>query len=243
MELSDRVVLITGGAKRIGRAIALRLARAGCNIAIHYRRSRADAEATVAGCRALGVDADLLAADLANAAQTATLVPWVTRRFGRLDILINNASEFPRMALDDFDAAVWDRVMHVNATAPMILAHAAAPELRRRRGRIVNLCDASTARPWTSHLAYSASKAALECVTKMLARTLAPDVNVVGVAPGVADWPDDYGADVRAKLTTRIPLQRAGTPDDIAAMVHFLLADGDFVTGSIIPVDGGRGIA
>lgn len=243
MELTDRVVLITGGARRIGRAIALRLARAGCHIAIHYRRSDSDSAATVAQCRAHGVDADRFPADLGDPGQTAQLVAGVIARFRRLDVLINNASEFPRMTLDEFEPAAWDRVMHVNVTAPMILAHAASNELRQRRGRIINMCDAASARPWTSHLAYSASKAALECATKMLARALAPDVNVVGIAPGVADWPDDYGAELRAQLTARIPLQRAGTPDDVAALVHFLLVDGDFVTGSIIPIDGGRNIA
>lgn len=243
MELRQRVVLITGAARRIGRATALRLARAGCDIAVHFGRSREDADETVRLCRSAGVRAEALPADLASLAEAAALPARVVERFGRLDVLINNAAVFEPMSLDQFDAAAWERTLRINLTAPMVVTHAARDALRAARGRVVNLCDAATGRAWSDHLAYATSKGALETLTRALARALAPDVNVVGIAPGVADWPPHYDAETRDRLTRRIPLQRAGTPDDVAAAIHFLLSEGDYVTGTILPVDGGRHLA
>jgi NAD(P)-dependent dehydrogenase (short-subunit alcohol dehydrogenase family) len=240
MELEGRVALVTGAARRVGRAIALRLAQAGCHVAVHYGRSEADARATEAQCRALGVDAEALPADLGDPAAAAHLVAAVQRRFARLDVLVNNASVFGRMTLASFDVARWEQTLRVNLTAPLVLAHAARAALEEAGGRIVNLCDAQTARPWPDHLAYSVSKGALETLTRVLARALAPRVNVVGIAPGVAAWPEHYDAATRARLTAKIPLQRAGSPEDIAAAVHFVLSAGDYITGAILPVDGGR---
>lgn len=240
MDLQDRVALITGGARRVGAAMARRLAGAGCHIALHYGRSQTDAEATAAACRAAGVQVATFAVDLTDTEATRALVPTVCEHFGRLDVLINNASTFERMTLDDFTLADWEHTLRVNLTAPMVLAHAAREELRRRGGRIINLCDVSTQRPWPDHLAYMVSKGGLDTLTRVLARALAPEVNVVGIAPGVAAWPPDYDQATRDRLTARIPLRRAGTPEDIAAAVHFVLTAGDYVTGTIIPVDGGR---
>jgi pteridine reductase len=243
MELRDRVALVTGGARRVGRAIALRLARAGCHVAVHYRSSDAAARETVREIEALGVRASGVAADLGDTDAAAQLVPRVIAELGRLDVLVNNASVFERMDIDAFNLADWERTLRVNLTAPMVLADAAADELRRRGGRIVNLCDVSTGHPWPGHLAYMVSKGGLDLLTRVLARALAPEVNVVGVAPGVAAWPDDYDAETRARLARRIPLKRAGACEDIAAAVHYLLRDGDYVTGTILPVDGGRHLA
>jgi len=242
MELSNRVVLVTGAARRIGRAIAVRLARDGARLAVHYRTSAAAAEETAAQCRAAGGAAETFAADLADPAAARDLVQRVLAWQGRLDVLVNNASVFEPQTLGDFDLAEWERTLRINVTAPMVLAHAAQAALRTARGRIINLCDVATGQLWPDHLAYIVSKGALETLTRVLARALAPEVNVVGVAPGVAAWPDRYGADVRARLTARIPLQRAGTPADIAAAVHFLIRDGDYITGAILPVDGGRAL-
>lgn len=239
MNLHNRVALVTGGARRVGRAISLGLARAGADVALHYRSSAQDAHETASQCRALGVAADVFLADLADPAACESLVARVIERFGRLDVLVNNASEFEPMSLDDFRIVDWERTLRVNLTAPVVLAHAARAQLRANRGRIVNLCDTLTARPPGSHLAYIASKGALDTVTRALARDLAPEVNVVGVAPGVADWPPDYSAELRRRITDRIPLRRAGTPDDIAAAVVYLVTAGDYVTGAILAVDGG----
>ena len=240
MNLAGRVVLVTGGARRVGRAIALRLARAGCCLAVHYRGSESAAEEVAATCRAAGVAAATFRADFENAAQTRELVPRVLERFGRLDVLINNASAFERMDVDAFDLGAWERTLRVNLTAPMQLVHAAREALRAAGGRVVNLTDVSTLRPWPDHLAYMAAKGALETLTRALARGLAPAVNVVGIAPGVAAWPEEYDEQTRARLLQRVPLGRAGSGADIAAVVHFVLAEGDYLTGAVIPVDGGR---
>ncbi len=242
MDLRDRVALVTGGARRVGRAIALRLARSGCHVAVHFHTSAAEADATAAECRAAGVRAEAFRADLADAGATAGLVPAVLERLGRLDVLVNNASVFDPMRLDDFSPADWERALRVNLTAPAVLVHAAREALRRARGRVVNLCDASTSHPWPDHLAYAVSKGGLVTLTQVLARALAPNVNVVGVAPGVAEWPPGYDAALRERILARVPLRRAGTPEDIAAAVHFLLAEGDYITGVVLPVDGGRQI-
>lgn len=242
MELRERVVLVTGAARRVGRAIAERLATAGCHVAVHYHRSADAALEVVAACRAQGVLAEAFEADLATVSGPEDLVGTVLARFQRLDVLVNNASSFEKMTLDEFRWDAWERTMRVNLTAPMALAFAARAALRAAQGRIVNLCDVATQRPWPDYLAYIVSKGGLDTLTQVLARSFAPEVNVVGVAPGVAEWPEHYDEALRARLLRRVPLGRAGSPADIAAAVHFLLADGDYITGAILPVDGGRHI-
>ena len=243
MELAGRVVLVTGAGRRVGRAIALRLVAAGGQVAVHFHESADDAAETVERCRAAGGRAELFRADLEDPAATTGLVRGVLARFGRLDVLVNNASVFGSMTLEQFAISEWERTLRINLTAPLVLAHAARDALREARGRIVNLCDAATLHPGPGHLAYMVSKGALETLTKVLARAMAPEVNVVGIAPGVAAWPEHYDAATRARLTAQIPLQRAGTPDDIAAAVHYAVRDGDYLTGVILPVDGGRHLA
>ena len=243
MVLFERVALITGAARRVGRAIALRLAEAGCAVAVHYRSLAQDAADTVASCRLAGVTAEAFQADLAEDGAPASLVRQIEARFGRLDIIVNNASVFEPMSLDDFDPIRWEQTLRLNLTAPLLLVHAARASLQKARGRVVNLCDVATQHPWPEHLAYIVSKGALETLTRVLARALAPDVNVIGVAPGVAAWPDHYDQALRDRLTQSIPLARAGSPDDIAAAVHFLLREGDYITGTIVTVDGGRSLA
>lgn len=240
MNLAGRVALITGAGRRVGRAIALRLAQSGMHVAVHYATSRDEALQTAIDCRALAVSAEALAADLSDPAAAPRLVQETLTHFGRLDVLVNNASVFERMTMDDFSLQAWQHTLQVNLTAPLQLAHAACPELRRNQGRIVNLCDVAVWRPWPDHLAYITSKGALETLTRVLARALAPQVNVVGVAPGVAAWPDSYDESTRRRLTARIPLRRPGAAEDIAAAVEFVLRSGDYITGAIIPVDGGR---
>jgi NAD(P)-dependent dehydrogenase (short-subunit alcohol dehydrogenase family) len=243
MELEGRVALVTGAARRVGAAIAQRLAAAGCHVAVHYRHSEAEAAATADACRRQGVRAELFRADLADPAAVAALVTDVLARFGRLDVLVNNASVFERMTLADFDLGAWERTLRINLTAPLVLVHAARAALVQAAGRVVNMCDAATGQPWPEHLAYMVSKGALETLTRVLARSLAPQVNVVGIAPGIAAWPADYDADTRQRLVRKVPLQRAGSPDDIAAAVHFFLSAGDYITGAVLPVDGGRHLA
>jgi NAD(P)-dependent dehydrogenase (short-subunit alcohol dehydrogenase family) len=243
MQLRERVALVTGGARRVGRAIALRLADAGCHVAVHYHTSAGEAEQTAVDCRSRGVRAIVIATDLADAAATVALPATVVRQLGRLDVLINNASVFERASIEQFSLAAWERTFRVNLTAPMLLIDACRAELVRNHGAIVNLCDAATSRPAAAYTAYHVTKAGLETLTKLLARALAPAVRVVGVAPGVAEWPPNFDAGLRERLTARIPLGRPGTPEEVAALVHFLLADGDYITGEIVRIDGGWHVA
>lgn len=242
MNLEGRVVLVTGAARRVGRAIALRLAQSGCQLAVHYRTAAPEAAQTADQCRTCGVRAEVFQADLNDPAAAARLIHDVLARFERLDVLVNNAAVFERMDIADFELEAWERTLRVNLTAPMALTHAAHQALLHARGTVVNISDASVGRPWPDHLAYSVSKGALDTLTRLLARALAPQVNVVGIAPGVAAWPDDYDQLTRQRLTAKIPLQRAGSPEDIAAAVQFVLSAGDYISGTIIPVDGGRSV-
>lgn len=243
MRLEGRVALVTGGARRVGAAIVRRLAANGMRVAIHCNQSRDAADELCEQLNSAGVMARVVICDLDDSLATSRLAGEVVSTFGRLDVLINNASIFESMKIEDFTIDAWERTLRINLTAPMILTHAAATELRRNAGRVINLLDAACDRPWPTHLAYCVSKGALQTLTRALARALAPEVNVVGLAPGVADWPDDYGPELRAKLTNKIPLKRAGSPEDIAAAVHFLLSEGDYISGVTLPIDGGRSIA
>jgi pteridine reductase len=238
------VALITGAAKRIGRAIALELAGHGCDIAVHYQASAADAEQTAAMVRDRGRRAAVLQADLLDPAAAAELPRRTAEALGGLDILVNNASTFEPMNLRSFSPAEWNKTLAVNLTAPMILAHAAYPHLMaKRRGRIVNLVDICVERPWPDYLAYCVSKAGLSTLTQALAKAMAPDVRVNAVAPGAALFPDNYDPEKIKALIRHVPAMRPGTPEDIAVAVRFLVSGCDYVTGAILAVDGGRSIA
>lgn len=246
MSLDGRVALVTGAAKRVGRAIALELATAGCDVAVHFRQSEQEARVVIDEIRASGRRAVPIRADLADVAQWGTLVEQTVASLGRLDILINNASVFATSTpdtLEDFSVNLWHDMLQTNLIAPAGLCHHAAPHLKKSdQGKIINLCDISADRPWPTNLAYCSSKAGLVALTKALARALAPDVQVNGVAPGVAVFPEDYSEALRKQLVDRIPLQREGTPEEVAQLVRFLCEKGHYITGQIIPIDGGRSI-
>ncbi len=238
-----KVALVTGAARRVGRAIALELARAGYDVAVHHHRSHADAASLGDEIAAVGRRVCLVQGDLADADAPARMVAESVRQLGRLDVLVNSAAVFGRMSLEQFDRDAWQRELDVNLTAAAALCHHARPHLAADGvGRIVNICDISADRPWPGHLAYCVSKAGLVCLTKALARGLAPDILVNGVAPGIAVFPDDYDAKVRSRLTAQVPLGRTGQPEDVAAVVRFLVEDGCYITGQVINVDGGRSI-
>lgn len=244
MEITERVALVTGGARRVGRAIALELAAAGCNVAVHYRRSKAEAEETAAAIRSQGRRSQLICGDLADASAWLAIVEQTVSALGGLDILVNNASAFHADRpdrLQDFDPDHWHKMLQLNLVAPVGLSHFAATHLQRTGfGKIVNLVDIAAERPWATHLAYCASKAALSAATKSLAKALAPRVQVNGVAPGIAIFPEEYSPQLRATLVGKVPLQREGTPEEIARTVRFLVESGDYITGEVITVDGGR---
>lgn len=244
MRLAGQVALVTGAARRVGRAIALALAEAGCDIALHFNRSRDDAHRTAADIEALGRRCWPCEADLADADAAAALPDRVAQQAGRLDILIHNASTWSRTPLTELTLDAWERVFRVNVFAAGLLARSAAKHLRQSgRGRIVNISDIAAGRPWGGYLAYCASKAALENLTRGLARALAPEVLVNAVAPGIVEFPPDLDEATRRRLIGAVPLRRCGAPADVAATVLFLVRDADYVTGTTIAVDGGREIA
>lgn len=239
------VALVTGAARRVGATIARTLHAAGYDLALHYRHSADDADALIAELERARPGSTLgVQADLADLAQLPALVEQVTARFGRLDALVNNASAFHPTPIGSATPAQWNELFASNAQAPFFLVQAAWPALRESRGAVVNLVDIYAERALPEHPIYVMAKAALAAMTRTLAQDLAPQVRINGVAPGAVMWPaegKDY-AD-REALLARTPLQRAGTPEDVASAVLWLLRDAPFVTGQIIRVDGGRTLA
>ncbi|TAM58035.1 MAG: pteridine reductase [Rhodanobacter sp.] len=239
------VALVTGASRRVGAVIARTLHAAGYDLALHYRRSADDA-------RALADELEhrrrrstlLLQAELAELPALPDMIEQLLAHYGRLDALVNNASAFHATPLGTATPAQWDELFASNAQAPFFLSQAAIPALREAHGGIVNLLDIYAERPLAEHPLYCMAKAALGAMTRSLALDLAPTVRVNGVAPGAVLWPSDGkpGADQQA-LLARTPLKRAGTPDDVAGAVLWLLRDAPFVTGQIIRVDGGRTLA
>ncbi|MGC4000922.1 MAG: SDR family oxidoreductase [Anaeromyxobacter sp.] len=223
-----RIALVTGAGVRVGEAIARGLARDGWTVAAHYHTHRPRGFTAA------------LQADLAAADGPARLAAAFRERFDRLDLLVNSAAGFAAAPLEATDAAAWDQQLTLNARAPLLLIRALAPLLRRSRGAVVNIADVGGGLvPWKGYAAYCASKAALVRLTEVLALDLAPAVRVNAVAPGTVLWPETYTGAQRRELARRIPLGRAGTPEDVAAAVRYLAA-APFVTGAVLPVDGGR---
>jgi len=242
--MQGKVVLVTGGAKRVGAAICRRLHAAGATLAIHYRSSAQQALALQEELDAQRPgSAVAFQAELLDMAALPQLVSAITQRFGRLDALVNNASSFYATPLTDIDEHQWTDLLGTNLKAPLFLAQAAADELRRRHGAIVNIVDIHAERPMQGHLLYSVAKAGLVALTKGLAQEMAPQVRVNAVAPGVIVWPEgeEWEDDERRrKIVAHTLLKREGEPDDIALTVRFLLNDSPYITGQVIAVDGGR---
>lgn len=244
--MHGKVVLITGGAKRVGAGICRRLHAAGANLMLHYRASAGEArllQAELNHTRPSSVA--LIQADLLDVAKLPSLVDQTLATFGRLDALVNNASSFYPTPVGEITPGAWDDLIGTNLRAPTFLAQAAATALRRSQGAIVNITDIHAERPLKSYVVYTLAKAGLTGLTRSLARELAPEVRVNAVAPGPILWPDDEQFDElsRQRIVSHTPLKREGTPDDIARAVHFLLVDASYVTGMTIAVDGGRHIA
>jgi pteridine reductase len=242
--LAGKTALVTGGARRIGAAIARRLHAAGANVLVHYRDSEADAsrlesELNAARARsAAKVKAELLAPIAPRALVSAAL-----ESFGRLDLLINNASSFFPIAIGSVEPSHWEELIGSNLRAPLFIAQEAAPELAKHEGAIVNIVDIHADRPLKGYPLYSIAKAGIAALTRALALELAPRVRVNGVAPGAIAWPDDgqFEPEERSRIVATTPLKRVGTPEDVAQAVHFL-ACAPYVTGQVLAVDGGRSI-
>ncbi len=242
--LTGKVALITGAAHRIGAAIARCLHGAGMDVVLHYRRSEAAARALQQELEAARVGSALLAqADLLDTSKLAGLIEYIAAERGRLDVLVNNASSFYPTPLGQADEGQWEDLMGTNLRAPFFLAQAAAPLLRESCGLIVNLADIYAERPLKAHPIYSMAKAGNVMMVKALARELGPEVRVNGIAPGAILWPES-GLDEETKqsILARTALKRAGTPEDIAQTLLFLVCEAAYITGQIIAVDGGRNI-
>jgi NAD(P)-dependent dehydrogenase (short-subunit alcohol dehydrogenase family) len=295
MQLANRVAWITGGGKRLGRAIALELARRGCHLAIHYGRSAAEAHEVARAAEELGRRAIVYRADLARVEEIRSMAGQIENEFGGLDILINTAANFDRVALEEIDEAAWDRALDVNlkgsafcaleaarlmrlkrdsgatllapamATAsaispvtinlddpdPALLSgtyDAPAPEAEVRSmpalwGKIINFADWSALRPYRNYLPYMISKGGVVTLTEALAQELSPEITVNAIAPGTVLPPAQTGAAELEKIAGNVPLQRLGAPQDVVDAVLFLLEGGDYITGQILRVDGGRYLA
>jgi len=244
--MQGKVVLISGGAKRVGASISRRLHAAGANLMIHYRSSAGEGrllQAELNHTRAGSVA--LIQADLLDHAKLPSLVEQTLSTFGRLDALVNNASSFFPTPVGEITLAHWDNLIGTNLRAPLFLSQAAAPALRRSQGSIVNITDIHADRPLRNYVVYSAAKAGLVGLTRSLARELAPDVRVNAVAPGPILWPEEGQFDElsRQRIVSHTPLKREGSPDDVARAVQFLLFEAPYVTGETLAVDGGRHIA
>ena len=236
--LQGRVALVTGAAKRIGRAVALRLASEGADVVIHYNRSKADADAAVAEIQKLGRKAVAVQADLCNVAEIQRMFQQVDEQFGRLDILVNNAANFLSAQLTDTTERIWDAALDTNLKAPFFCAQAAAPLLKQSNGAIINFADIGGILPWPGYIPHCASKAGVIMLTKCLAKALAPEVRVNAVAPGTTTMSGDP-SEWEADFIRRTPLHRTGTTDDVADAVCFLI-NAKFVTGHVLVLDGGR---
>lgn len=240
--LQDKVALVTGGAQRLGAVIAARLHEAGANLVIHYRSSDAAARAlqeSLNGSREASVI--LVKGDLLDIKKSRQLVSQCMQAFGRLDIIVNNASTFYATPLGSATTADWENLMGPNLKAPFFLCQEAAPHLRKNHGCIVNMVDIHGQTPLPNHIVYTTAKAGLIAMTKSLARELAPNVRVNAVAPGAIVWPEgDDNQLAHQRIISNTPLKRIGTPEEIAEAVLFLVAGATFTTGHVLPVDGGR---
>ncbi len=243
--MGRRVALVTGAGQRIGAQIAATLHAAGYDVALHYRNSARGADELAAGFNAArDASAVTLQADLLEPGATDSVVARTLAALGRLDLLVNNASSFYPTPLAEIDEAQWLDLIGTNLKAPLFLCRAAAPHLRDNRGAIVNIVDIHAHRPLPHYSIYCAGKAGLVAITRSMARELAPEIRVNGVAPGAILWPEDNppDADEGAKIIGRIPLQRQGASDDIARAVLFLAGEAGYVTGQILNVDGGSSL-
>jgi len=240
---AKKVALVTGGAKRVGRAIVERLVKAGFDIAFTYYSSADEADALQERYHATPVRIVGILADYTEPTTfVAPTFETVNRHFGRLDVLVNNASVYEPSSLSETNLDQMRRLMAIHFESPLLLAQAFSATLRASRGHVINMVDLLAERPWPQYLAYSASKAALANLTLGLARELAPDVTVNGIAPGVVAWPEDYPDVEKERYLKRVPLQRPGTPQDVAELVYFLVTSGCYLTGQILRLDGGRSI-
>ncbi len=244
MSHQAKTILITGGAKRIGRQMAITLHQAGHNIIVHYRSSAGPASELVAQLnKKRDASAVALQGELLNTAAIPSLVAEAADAFGGIDVLINNASTFYPTPIELLQEDFWNDLVGSNLKAPAFMVKACVPYIRERNGSIINIVDIHARKPMANHPAYCSAKAGLEMLTMSLARDLAPYIRVNGVSPGAILWPeDDSGVAEQQEILEKIPMARLGQPEDVASLVSFLVDQGDYITGQIIAVDGGRSV-
>jgi len=240
--LSGRVALVTGGAKRLGKAAALALAHAGADIAVTYRNSSKEVQSTVRDLEKIGVRSLAIGCDVTDPTQVSAGVKQAVTELGGLDILINNAGAYETVCFEDLTLKQWDSIFGVNVRGPFLVSQTAEPHLRRRQGRIINLGSLGGLRAWPSHVHYCSSKAALHMLTKAMAKALAPEIAVNCVAPGMIDLGEKSAATFMGRMAKQTPMQRNGTGDDVAAAILFFATAPSFITGQVLYVDGGLGL-
>ena len=236
---SSKTALVTGGAKRIGRELALALARSGMNVAITYRESETEASQTVQDLEALGVRAAAVQLDVRREESARQVVAATIAQFGSLDLLVNNAAVFESVPLGEITLAQWDAVFETNTRGPFLMAREALPHLKAARGRIVNLGSLGGSHPWVTHAHYCASKAGLHMLTQTMAKAFAPEVSVNCVAPGYIEIQAGREA---THFASKTPMGRNGNAQDVAEAVLFFATGPHFITGQIMAVDGGLGL-
>ena len=239
MDLRGRVALVTGGARRVGRALALALGGRGATVAVHYGSSASEAGEVARDIARLGGRAETFGADLTHVGAPERLIADVTAKLGALDVLVNSAAIMERTPFGEVTAGQWERIFALNLRAPFFLAQAAAPHLRKTRGTMVNIADLAAYETWPGYIPHGLTKSGIVHMTRSLARILAPDVRVNAIAPGTVLLPDDWRRVDEERLNRTTPLGRQGSPDDVAAAMLYLI-DAEYVTGETIIVDGGR---
>src|SRR5215475_3061760 len=237
-KLSGKVALVTGAGKRLGRAVALRLASEGADIAVHYGKSEEEATAVVGEIEKLGRRAIAMKAELTSVEEIRALVQRTAHEFGRIDVLVNSAASFLPSSVISTTEEIWDTSLDSNVKGPFFLAQAAAPWLRRSNGVLVNFADTGGILGWPGYIAHSVSKAGVIMLTKTLAKALAPEVRVNAIAPGTSTMPGDP-PDWEQEFVKLAPLKKTGTPEDVAEAVSYLVST-EFVTGHVLVLDGGR---
>lgn len=241
-ELRGKAALVTGGARRIGREIALALAAAGADVAITYLDSEREARQTSEDIRRQGVRALALACDVRQEKSVRNSVRKVTQEFGGLDILVNNAATYETVDFEKITVRQWDEMFAINARGPFLVSQAALNPLRRRQGRIIHLGSLGGLRPWATHAHYCASKAALTMLTQVMAKALAPEIAVNCVAPGMIDLGDGRDAALLRRVGRKTPMQRNGRAEEVVRAVLFFATAPQFITGQVLAVDGGLGL-
>jgi 3-oxoacyl-[acyl-carrier protein] reductase/pteridine reductase len=240
--LSGKTLLVTGAARRLGRAIAMAAAEKGAGVAITFRESEREAHAVVAALARFGSQALAVRCDVTDEQSVREMVREVAREFGGIDVLVNNAANYETAAFEKITVAQWDAIFASNTRGPFLVSREALPYLKKRKGRIINMGSLGGLRPWATHAHYCSSKAAVHMLTKVMAKALAPEIAVNAIAPGMIDLGEKSAAAFMKKMSKQTPMRRNGTAADIVAAAMFFATAPQFITGQILAVDGGLGL-